>query len=93
VGRRLATFRKIWLPLLQAKLGQTYQRVSAAFIWATIARMYRARQSGLKKEMFGYVPGGYARILQQFAECLESSGVELRTHCAVESVSPACPET
>ena len=34
---------------------------SAAFIWATIARMYAARRSGLKKEMFGYVLGGYAR--------------------------------
>ena len=28
--------------------------------WATIQRIYAARNSGLKKEMFGYVRGGYA---------------------------------
>jgi len=81
------TFRKIWLPLLQAKLGPCYRRTSAAFIWATIARMYAARHSGLKKEMFGYVPGGYARVLQRFGEVLQASGVELRTGCRVSSVA------
>lgn len=81
------TFQKIWLPLLEAKLGQTYKKVSAAFIWATIARMYRARQSGLKKEMFGYVPGGYARILEQFSRQLADLGVEIRTSCPVNEVT------
>jgi protoporphyrinogen oxidase len=55
-GKR--TFERIWLPLLRAKLGENYRKASAAFIWATIARMYAARRTGLKKEMFGYVPGG-----------------------------------
>ena len=50
-GKR--TFEKIWLPLLRAKLGENYQQTSAAFIWTTIARMYAARRTGLKKEMFG----------------------------------------
>ena len=61
-GKR--TFNKIWLPLLKAKLGDNYKKASAAFIWAIIARMYAARRAGMKKEMFGYVPGGYARILR-----------------------------
>ena len=56
------TYNKVWLPLLRAKLGDSYERTSAAFIWATIQRMYGARKSGLKKEMFGYVPGGYKRV-------------------------------
>lgn len=80
------TFKKIWLPLLQAKLGQTYRQVSAAFIWATIARMYRARQSGLKKELFGYLPGGYARLLETFATKLEAQGVQLHTSSPVQQV-------
>src|SRR5688572_16181314 len=63
-GRR--TFERIWLPLLKAKLGEAWQRTSAAFIWATIQRMYAARRSGQKREMFGYLPGGYARMLQGF---------------------------
>ena len=80
------TFKKIWQPLLQAKLGECYRKTSAEFIWATIQRMYAARHSGLKKEMFGYVPGGYARVLERFAEELHTAGVELRTNCRVSSV-------
>lgn len=76
-GKR--TFEKIWLPLLRSKLGDNYQKVSAAFIWTTIARMYAARRSGLKKEMFGYNPGGYAKILETFRTKLEALGVELKT--------------
>ena len=75
-GRR--TFEKIWLPLLRAKLGENYRIASAAFIWAIIARMYAARRSGLKKEMFGYVRGGYARILDRFAEKLTQDDVSIR---------------
>src|SRR5205814_9275943 len=75
-GRR--TFEKIWLPLLRAKLGDNYRKASAAFIWAIIPRMYAARRTGLKKEMFGYVRGGYARILERFGERLRQDGVTLR---------------
>lgn len=71
------TCEKIWLPLLRAKLGDGYKRTSAAFIWATIARMYAARRTGLKQEMFGYVEGGYARILDRFTTVLRESGVEI----------------
>lgn len=84
-GRRTA--ERIWLPLLRAKLGENYHRVSAAFIWATIARMYAARRTGLKREMFGYVEGGYARILTRFAEKLEEAGVTVKCNHAVSRVA------
>lgn len=83
-GKR--TFNRIWLPLLRSKLGENYTQVSAAFIWATIARMYAARRTGLKREMFGYVRGGYANILERFTRKLRDSGVELNFDCALESV-------
>ena len=83
-----ATFEKIWLPLLRAKLGDAYERTSAAFIWATIARMYAARRTGLKQEMFGYVPGGYARILDVFRQRLLAEGVEIRLGTAAANVAP-----
>jgi protoporphyrinogen oxidase len=82
-------FEKIWRPLLMAKLGEAYKKTSAAFIWAHSQRMYKARQSGQKKEMFGYVPGGYARILERFAEVLRAEGVEIRCNAAVEEVEGA----
>lgn len=83
-GRR--TFERFWLPLLKAKLGDSYRQASAAFIWATIQRLYAARRTGLKKEMFGYVPGGYARILETFSNALLEEGVELRLGAAIERI-------
>ncbi|NJM56277.1 MAG: NAD(P)/FAD-dependent oxidoreductase [Synechococcales cyanobacterium RU_4_20] len=71
------TFQKFWLPLLRAKLGSNYRKASAAFIWATIARLYAARSAGLKEELFGYLPGGYHRLLSEFARLLQQEGVEI----------------
>lgn len=81
------TFEKIWLPLLRAKLGQNYVKASAAFIWAIIARMYAARRTGLKKEMFGYVRGGYARILDRFGAILDKANVGIRLGHAAKQVA------
>ena len=83
-GKR--TFEKMWRPLLEAKLGEAYRETSAAFIWATIQRMYAARNSGLKKEMFGYVRGGYARVLERFAAHLREKGVSIRLNEKIEKV-------
>ncbi len=83
-GKR--TFEKMWKPLLMAKLGLAYKETSAAFIWATIQRMYAARNSGLKREMFGYARGGYARILERFGEHLREKGVEICLNSRVENI-------
>jgi protoporphyrinogen oxidase len=83
-GRR--TYERFWLPLLRAKLGDAYQEASAAFIWATIQRLYAARRTGLKKEMFGYVPGGYARTIERFGEVLAGEGVKIETGRPVTAV-------
>lgn len=80
------TFEKIWLPLLRAKLGENYTKASAAFIWAIIARMYAARRTGLKREMFGYVRGGYARVLERFGKVLTDEGVRIRLGCRANTV-------
>jgi protoporphyrinogen oxidase len=79
-------FEKMWKPLLRAKLGENYHCASAAFIWAIIARMYAARRSGLKKEMFGYLPGGYGRFFDRFAELLHKEGVDIRLNHLAQSV-------
>ncbi len=79
------TFEQMWKPLLKAKLGEAYKETSAAFIWATIQRMYAARRSGLKKEMFGYVRGGYATTLGKFAEALRTKGVQIHLNARVAS--------
>lgn len=89
-GKRV--FEKIWLPLLKAKLGDNYKNTSAAFIWTTIQRMYAARKSGLKKEMFGYLSGGYEKINQQFAGHLLSLGVSIQYNSKVRSIKKTATE-
>jgi protoporphyrinogen oxidase len=81
------TFNKIWLPLLRAKLGEHYKKTSAAFIWATIQRMYAARRSGLKKEMFGYVKGGYSTIIQALEQKLHETGVTIKTNFIINEIT------
>lgn len=79
------TVAKLWMPLLRAKLGAYAERASAAFIWAIIVRMYAARRTGAKRELFGYVSGGYNRVLDRFEECLRERGVTVNTSCVVDS--------
>jgi protoporphyrinogen oxidase len=50
--------------------------------------MYAARRTGLKKEMFGYVLGGYSRFLDRFASRLVESGVDVRLNTPLERVAP-----
>lgn len=84
-GRR--TWERFWLPLLRSKLGENWRQTSAAFIWATIRRLHAARDAGLERERFGYVPGGYARILSRLGQMLTQEGVEVRLQCPVRRVS------
>ena len=81
-------FDRLWAPLLRSKLGDAYPRSSAAFIWATIQRLYAARRSGLKEEMFGYVPGGYARVLERLEARLREAGVEVHLGAPARRVVP-----
>lgn len=83
-GRRV--FERIWLPLLKSKLGENHQLASAAFIWAIIRRLYAARRSGLKREMFGYVEGGYHNILDRLQRRLQGCGVDIHSGSKVVSV-------
>ena len=80
------TFKKIWEPLLKAKLGDSYKITSAAFIWAHISRMYKARRTGLKKEMFGYVKGGYRTIINRLIEVMQEQGVTVKTASPIENI-------
>ena len=97
VGRdwltQLVRARDVPAVLAAAAAGQARRElagVDAAFIWATIQRLYAARRSGLKKEMFGYVPGGYARVLERFADGARPSAAStLRCSSTVARDRPA----
>ncbi len=81
-----SVFEKIWEPLLKCKLGEAYKKTAASFIWAHTSRMYKARRTGLKKEMFGYVEGGYRTIIERMEQILQENGVTIMTGCPTSSV-------
>ena len=83
-----ATFEKFWKPLLLAKLGENYRRVSAVFIWTYVKRLFSARDAAAQKESLGYVSGGYRAVFSRLLERIGSSGGELRLGVDVGSVRP-----
>jgi protoporphyrinogen oxidase len=85
-GRRV--YERIWDPLLRSKLGEARHQTSAAFIWATIARLYGARSGESKTEQMGHVRGGYATILAAVAARLDGLGVRLHLGAPVDAVAP-----
>jgi len=87
-GRK--TFEKFWKPLLLAKLGENYKRVSAVFIWTYIKRLFEARGDGsAKEEQMGYVRGGYKTVFDRMQQYLEARGTTLATGTSVEQIAPA----
>ena len=84
----IRTYEKMWKPLLLAKLGTHYKRVSAIFIWAYITRLFSARDSSLHKEQLGYVRGGYKTVFDALEKLICSAGGDIRTSVAVEHIAP-----
>ncbi len=83
-GRRV--YETIWDPLIRSKLGSASKRTSAAFIWATIKRLYGTRKGASKREKMGHVVGGYATILKAAQVRLESLGVSICTDAPVSRI-------
>lgn len=83
-----ATFDKFWKPLLLAKLGEHYRRVSAVFIWTYVRRLFSARDAAAQKESLGYVSGGYRTVFCRLVERIREAGGELRLGTGVEAVRP-----
>jgi protoporphyrinogen oxidase len=79
-------YQRIWEPLLRSKLGEAAERTSAAFMWATIRRLYGARGSKSKQEIIGYWRGGYDSLLKAAEKKLIESGVSLVTGEPVEKI-------
>ncbi len=85
-GRR--TFEKFWRPMLLAKLGDAYQRVSAVFIWSYIQRLFSARdRSAAAGEQLGHVRGGYRTVLARLVALIGAAGGAIRPATAVQRIS------
>lgn len=80
-------YDKMWGPLLKCKLGSCREEASAAFIWATIFRLYSTREKGIsQKEKMGYVSGGYRTVFTRMIAEVERMGGEIQLSVPVEEV-------
>jgi protoporphyrinogen oxidase len=85
-----ATYENLWKPLLLAKLGESYRRVSAVFIWTYVKRMFSARDSSAGSlEQLGYVSGGYRRVLGRLRDVVTAEDGRILTGTTVEKIAPA----
>jgi len=81
-------YQKMWGPLLKCKLGGCREQASAAFIWATITRLYSTRdKSSSQQERLGYVQGGYRTVFSRLLEAVAGMGGRLITDAPVKQVS------
>lgn len=78
---------KLWKPLLLAKLGPSYKRVSAVFIWSYIKRMFSARDKTASAEQLGHVRGGYESIFKKIEASIMASGGKVLLNESVMRVS------
>jgi len=81
-------FDKLWKPLLLAKLGESYRRVSAVFIWSYIKRLFSARDASANAEHLGYVRGGYKTIFDKLANDIRDAGGVILTGTRVSDIRP-----
>ena len=82
-----ATYEKLWKPLLLAKLGENYRRVSAVFIWTYIKRMFSARDSRASKEQMGHVRGGYKTVFERLVDRIREQQGEVHFDTTVSSIT------
>ncbi len=80
------TYEKLWKPLLLAKLGENYKRVSAVFIWSYIKRMFSARDRSASAESLGHVSGGYRMIFRKLEDDIREAGGRVRLGTKVTSI-------
>lgn len=84
-----ATYEKLWKPLLLAKLGENYRRVSAVFIWTYIKRMFSARDSSASREQMGHVQGGYKTVFDRLEQIIANGDGHLKLGVTVSRVAAA----
>jgi protoporphyrinogen oxidase len=80
-------YQKMWGPLLKCKLGGCREQASAAFIWATITRLYSTRdKNSSQQERLGYVEGGYRTVFNRLVDAVQQMGGRILTDARVARI-------
>ena len=80
-------YENFWNPLVRSKLGDAAEWTSAAFLGATIKRLYGARRGARLRESMGIILGGTNAIQGAAEKRLSELAVEIRTGTPVERLS------
>lgn len=80
------TYEKLWKPLLLAKLGDNYRRVSAVFIWSYIKRLFSARDASASAEHLGHLRGGYRQVFGRLSSIIEQHSGHISTSQNVREI-------
>ena len=80
VGGRV--YEEFFEPLLEAKFGSRAEEVSAAWLLGRIR--FRGERDLLRGEVLGYVPGGFARLIDALVEAIGPERIE--TGARVEGI-------
>ncbi len=83
-GRK--TYEAFWKPLLLAKLGEHYKRVSAVFIWSYITRLFSTRDTNAQRNQLGYIAGGYRTVIHRLEHLIREAGGMVRLGTAVQAI-------
>ncbi len=78
-GKR--AFEVFWKPMLQAKFGNRYHEVPALWFW-----MRFNREKGTKKEVKGYIRGGYKHLTDRLSASLIERGAEIHLNAPISSL-------
>jgi protoporphyrinogen oxidase len=78
-GRRAG--QRLWRPLLEAKFGDAYERIPALWYWTSFNR-----EKGTRKEVKGYIRGGYTGLTDTLVESLASRGVSLHANAPISTL-------
>jgi len=79
-------YASLWGPLLKSKLGDNTGHASAAYIWSVIRRFYGARKGAARTEQFGYIDGGYARVINTLVACAKRHSVHFEVDARVNRI-------
>ncbi len=74
----------IWEPLLSMKFGDSFSKISAAWLWNRVKDRKRA---GGGKDLLGYMKGGYKTLLDALKKNIERQGGKIMFHSRVQMLT------
>ncbi len=70
-------FENFFLPLLEAKFGDRWDEVSAAWLLGRV--QFRGERDILRGEILGYLDGGFGRLLDELVDAVGRENIETNT--------------